>query len=593
MSSVTPSASSETNTVAGPVADDLLYPGRRFRIEHLREPYRAYALLVLIAAAGASAIILALAVGAYPIENVLELPDFLSPIQTSLGIPFSLILIVLLGLGLAAGALMFTLFDVPSGRSRAARLALALLVMMLPISFLDFGRVFGVDLRGYAWFHTGFILTAIGCGFGALVLALRASPRHARWCAGLVSTTFFLLGFWFIFLGCISEAVGPFLIESRVTRLSMVPLSALALYLTPLVALTGIIFFWQALAEAKLFSREIGLGVASFAVRWRGLPVLLLTVKLAGLALGYAAAYAGYAGEPWQTSLRDGPLSWLIAFIFAAATGWWLARPRSRELPVPSNRVALIYTAGFLLPFILAFLLALPSSALAGLGFEGIGLALLTVSLALAGAGELWTLAFAALLLPLGLLFYKWRRFRYFAPIFLLSGAWVLPILPALAIPNSNLAVQYLTFDAALTVVLLFLGILVWRGRFLRPSGWTITLVLIVSTILALAEWPIPVQIAPAVAMLLLLLPLLYELLLDGQELNAMALADPGRVVRRLALQAILLVIVAWSVTLGLLAPDEATWEVVAERVFLPPLVALFIAAAVSRHERSASYVAD
>lgn len=66
MSSVTPSASSETNAVAGLVADDSLYVGRRFRIEHLREPYRAYALFALFAAAGASAVIMALAAGAYP-----------------------------------------------------------------------------------------------------------------------------------------------------------------------------------------------------------------------------------------------------------------------------------------------------------------------------------------------------------------------------------------------------------------------------------------------------------------------------------------------------------------------------------------------
>ena len=83
--------------------------------------------------------------------------------------------------------------------------------------------------------------------------------------------------------------------------------------------MTGIIFFWQAITEVKLFSRNIGVWIADVSDRIPLVFAVLIIVKITWLVIGYLGVMGGNLGEPWNGSRQDGPLAWLLAVLFAIA----------------------------------------------------------------------------------------------------------------------------------------------------------------------------------------------------------------------------------------------------------------------------------
>jgi hypothetical protein len=555
---------------------------RRLHLEYFEPLARDHAIQILFVISAAILITLLFTLGLYPREASIPIPERFNPIYGAPSIPFSLILIVVIGLGFGAGALMFSLFESNRRAARVARMAVALLTLGLPLTLYDSSQLFN-----NAWLLTLVIGVAIATGVLALIFAFLTSPRARKWASPLVTLTFMLGALYFLVYGYISHINGPVELQGEVIYMMSFPVTVLVSYLSPLTWLAGIIFFWQALTEAQIFTRDVGRTIASFAGRFRWLLPVLFAIKAIAFAIGYGGTQLGQGAEPWTSVIQDGPLSWLAATGLVIAAGWWLASPRKLVESVRTREAAVVITLGFLLPFILGFLLFILVTVLAGIGLDNIGLQLGQVSTFLADTGYMWSIVFAGVLLPLGALFYRWHRFRYLAPIFLLTGVWALPRVISIIWPAIDLSFQYLTFDTVLTVVLFILAVMVWRGRRIGASVWSITLTLVVSSLIALtaAAWPLPVEYIFLIFIALLLLPILYELLFDADELNLLATTRASLVVRQLSSQAILMLIITWSVILGILAPGQNTWETVASVVFLPPLVGLILAGTISKHD--------
>ena len=84
---------------------------KRLRLAWLPQPIRSYATQVVAVALAACLIILLVGLGIYPSEATIDLPETLSPIARVLSIPFSLMLMFVLGLGLLAGALYYASYQ--------------------------------------------------------------------------------------------------------------------------------------------------------------------------------------------------------------------------------------------------------------------------------------------------------------------------------------------------------------------------------------------------------------------------------------------------------------------------------------------------
>jgi hypothetical protein len=183
-----------------------------------------------------------------------------------------------------------------------------------------------------------------------------------------------------------------------------------------------------------------------------------------------------------------------------------------------------------------------------------------------------------ALLIPLGLLLSRIERYRYLAPFFILTGMWSLPILIQVQFPDLNLAFQYLTFDISLTIVLILVTTLAWQRKQLKNYSWRIVLMLVVSTLIALIGTLTQPVLRNFVFYSLLVIPFFYQLWFDSAELNTAGLSQGQKVVQTIGLQALLMVVVTWAVATGLISPEKDDWGAVAERLFLPPFLGLFLA---------------
>ncbi len=80
-------------------------------------------------------------------------------------------------------------------------------------------------------------------------------------------------------------------------------------------------------------------------------------------------------------------------------------------------------------------------------------------------------------------------------------------------------------------------------------------------------------------------MPLLYQLLFDSAELNIIGATKGQRVIRTFSLQAGLMVVIAMAVVLKLMSPNQLMFEDVANKIFLPPILALFLTGIISNHE--------
>lgn len=563
----------------------LLAPGRRLQPDQLPQPLRGYSWRVIAVGLIACLIIGLTGLGLYPAGLVIELPEDFNLMEGTLSVPFSLIIIVLIGLGVAFGALVYGSFESGWRWPRLTRLATGLLALALPLTFLDYARILAGGWSGTGLVQLALVAVAVICALGCLAGAMIARPGAARWLALLTTVSFVCVAGAFLVYRL---TWGDFNAANPSSEAVLLPVTAVVGFLTPLVWLVDAIFFWQAITEAKLFSRELGTNAADLTSRLPWLLAVALAAKLLFLAAGY---WRG--GESWQRSLQDGLLAWLLAGIWAAAAGWWLVWRRRPVAMPPLNRSAVFLAVGFMLPFIIAFVLFLPVSALVGAGLDQIGFGLGAASVTLAGVGEAWTHVFMVALLPLGLVFLRVERWRSLAPVALLCSLWALPITIQLVLPSLNLSFAYLTFDALLTVVLLLAALYVWRRQPDQPDAWSLMLVLTVSTLIVLTDDLIPWSDTRLAFALLLILPLFYWLFFDASEMNAAARTRAYRVLRLLGLQAVLMLIVAWEFALGLWTPEQATFGAVAPQVMLPPLLALIIAGEISRRRPPAIIVAN
>ena len=231
--------------------------------------------------------------------------------------------------------------------------------------------------------------------------------------------------------------------------------------------------------------------------------------------------------------------------------GWWLTHWKKPVDTTLFNKTAFILTGGFLFPFIMAFLIFFPAIIFVNLGLDNVGLFLGTVSVYLSNEGLIWSIIFTVLLIPLGIVLLFIKRLRHLTSVFFIPGLWSLPAVIQALFANLNLSFEYLTFDVALTLVLLVLAVLIWRRKLPKVNIWIITLVLIVSTLVALAESLIPANRAYLGYTLLLVVPLLYQLIFNSAELNIIGATNGQRVIRTFGLQAGLMVVIAMAVVLN------------------------------------------
>ncbi|HEY3473914.1 MAG TPA: hypothetical protein VGK56_04845, partial [Anaerolineales bacterium] len=426
------------------------------------------------------------------------------------------------------------------------------------------------------------------------VCAFIPSPRAAHWAARFATGSFLFMALAFLLYKVWWDTLTDLdQINPETMLIIHIPIAKFISYLNPFVWLAGVVFFWEAITEVKIFSRNIGVKVASLGDRSPWLLAALFVVKIAWLAAGYWSVVRGTAAGAWAGSGQDGALGWLLATLFAIAAGWWLTHRRTSVDTKSFTRAAVFLTGGFLLLFIAAFLLFIPATIIFSLGFEDLGYRLGMVSTELAGYGLGWTILFTSLLLPLGLVFLRLQRFRYLAPLFLLTGVWALPSVLQILIPYADSSFEYLTFDTLFTLILLFLAIRAWRRKQHRDDLWMITLLLVVSSLAALAESLIPAKYAYLGFALLLVLPVIYQLFFDSAELNIAGETQAPRLIRTLGFQAGLMLVVALALVLRLIAPGQASFEQVANKIFLPPILALYLTAEISNHRNLLSRNAE
>jgi hypothetical protein len=361
----------------------------------------------------------------------------------------------------------------------------------------------------------------------------------------------------------------------------------LLVFMVPLLALVDIVYFWQAIAEVQLFARTVGSKVASIIARAPRLLFALLAIKIAWVAAGYFGAL----GADWtmrEGSAGDGPLAWCVAAVFAAASVRWLARAHKVQW-VP-GKSALILTAGFLLPSILNFGLFLAAVVVSG-AVESTVLVrlLLDASGRTSEIAVLWGIPFAALLLPIGVGLQGLVRFRYLSTLATLTGLWTLPWVVRYLFPNLDPVFEYRTFDVTVTFMLLVLAGRAWRAGRLAADAWMLALVLGVSTLVALTGSLVPAGQRNLAFYLLLVFPFVYQLLSGFPKGEAAGSAPESVVIQRVGLQTALMLLVAWGVVTRFISPGRATWSTVANLVFLPPFLALYLAATTARHAHAPS----
>jgi hypothetical protein len=224
------------------------------------------------------------------------------------------------------------------------------------------------------------------------------------------------------------------------------------------------------------------------------------------------------------------------------------------------------FLTGFFLPFILSFILFvftsivvlfessheiqyLPLAECFSTTQGSIGTGLACVSSALADAGLVWQIAFVVLLLPLGLLLSRFEKSRYLAPIFLLLAVVAACCIAAHFQVSSCPLIP--DFDIAFTFVLLVTAVLAWYRKQLGVYSWRIVLMLSVSSLVALAETLVPINLTYFAGFLLLVIPFLYQLVFNSSELNAAGESQGQKVIQTIGYQVLLMVIVAWAFATG------------------------------------------
>jgi hypothetical protein len=328
-------------------------------------------------------------------------------------------------------------------------------------------------------------------------------------------------------------------------------------YLVPAVLLPYLL--WQAAAWARASRREIAIDLLGSAMSRYGWVVpLLVALKGVWLVAGYLSMLPHWlgGGRPvWSASLADGPVGWLIAAGFAVVAGGWLLHRRRVQVDETALRPATAFiVAGFSVAVVIAVSLTF-AAAIATFAGPGPTAAFVTFGVVALDA-ILPTQAVTVVLAGVVAVGLLWYRGPSSPALFLLVfAAWALPRAVGVALapdsPSSPAAVEVATLDAVLTAMIALVTVLWYSRRQRRVEPLALGLILVVSTLLAHGGTLIPADLDPAVSVIALLFPVGYVLLFNAGSLGAGGDPGDGQVVRRLAVVAIGLLVVATGLAAG------------------------------------------
>jgi hypothetical protein len=227
-----------------------MIPNGRLSLARLLQPLRWYTIRLVGVGLVACLIILLAGMGLYPFESTVDLPESFSPISTGLSIPFSLILVMLVGLGLVSGALFYASYQPGWTYSFFTRFIIGMVGVALPLYYLDNSRpdpspgAAGGLTQFPLKIQFVFYFLALGCAVAGLICAFISSPRIARWAARFSTGTYL----WMALVFLMYKIYWDFLIPvDQINPQSIFeiyqPIIKFIFYMNPFVLILGVIFF--------------------------------------------------------------------------------------------------------------------------------------------------------------------------------------------------------------------------------------------------------------------------------------------------------------------------------------------------------------
>lgn len=375
---------------------------------------------------------------------------------------------------------------------------------------------------------------------------------------------------------------------------------------------------WQAMSLARGARREVGESAASLVRRRPQLLGLFVGAKLPWLALGYLGVLPpllGGASGVWAPSLADGAVAWLIAAAIAGGIAAWLVRRKSWPISDDGfSKAALLIVVGFsLIPFatslatvglVLAELFILPREfvqcdiATPSRSFANSVHCSITALLKLEGSSNAQLWSWVATLMVTGLvgMWLARRASGRSAALFLLAFTfWSLPriagVVSAIIDPDRRISIapEIASLDSAVTVAVAVLAAAWLAGKRTQATPEALTLVLVVSTLVAHATTLIPVTLARDLFILGLLLPVAYEFAQD-------IFRSAGRIrIDRLGLYLVSVSAVLLAVSLGITVRGGSALVDSGFFLMVVPFAIVIVGARLSRvgSERNAEDGAD
>ncbi len=377
--------------------------------------------------------------------------------------------------------------------------------------------------------------------------------------------------------------------------------------------LLGVLLLWQSVVAARAVRRRVASATSTLAAGRPRVLAALLGAKAAWLVAGYAgllpALLAGGTASGWDSARADDPAGVAVAAGLAVLAIAWLlrgARPRVTDSGVPA--AVAIFAVGFNAPFLVAGLLLglFPILSLAGAAAgappSGIDLqtCLALIGATPAGVDACLSVAARELIPYAGLVTWAASAALAIGLVVARRGQGLAVALAAIVVwatPSAVFVLQgvlgtapeivagrpeLITVDTLLTVAVAVLAILWWTGRQRTTSPRSLTLILVVSTLLAHAGALVPDAARPLVFGLLIVLPPLYGLLFESERINGAGEARRELVPRTLGLQLLGLGLLLTAIAFDTLLAGAADLA----DLLVPPVVAVLVAAEIARRER-------
>ena len=582
-------------TLEGKTMKSVGILSNRLRLSNLPPDIAKSARWLLGVSIAASCLILWLGAGLPFPSSSIVIPGTLNLTGSNVEVPLWLILSFLFGSGIIFVFTARATYSLGFRRAKATRVLIALIALGLTASiFAPLQGLGEKNIYYIAWL--AIVISAV-----LVVLSFFSTIKLMRWCTLLfiIQGAFIIILFIYLYRQSSLHTGGGWDIYTFVLYYSTAGLYS---YMGSLILLADAIFFWQALTEGKVFTRAIGKGVAGITNRFSWLLGLLLVIKIIILSLGYLGYWPGGLENIWHESEKDSFFIWILAGIYAILAIWWLLKYQSPVLNSTIHRFSRFITIGFLLPLILSvllFIIVFPISMLTGdvsqqntsilqcfspVTNQSVASIIACLVSGISDNMLAWQQFFVALLLPLSILFWKWKRYNYLSlPLFII-GIWALPRLINSLILAVDVSFTYLTFDTMLTVILIGLAIFWYRKRLSHSAGWILTLILVVSSLHALSETLIPAALVWIGFSILLIFPMVYQFLFDAKEINEAGTHRNTTVIRVIGLASGLMLLLVWGLGSGYLAPGTKSFELVANIMFLPAILGLLLAVIVHEH---------